>query len=368
MFSEVEFVAPLALKMEGVAKMMKNLQLSAAEKKGIMIGGSRREEKGPSTPQAIGKLLSEKPAPPEALIQSVGKIWCPIRGVDCKDLGENHFLFSFHQAAGKRKALEEGPWMLSNELLVMADFNGSKTLEEIEFSYIPIWVRVTNLPLGLLSKETGELLGDEIGEFMEADVGEDRMATGRFLRVKIRLDIRKPLMCGVTVKTKEEGPDRWCPVVYEHLPDFCYVCGVIGHTDRVCLTKLKKGETETPQFGSELRFRPTRRRGDGGFVRSSDGGGMAKWKGSSAGRWGSGSASGGGLSRSDGPSWRHDGSESKESRGTDVSGDKEVMSPLKIMAATTVVVAAPKETEAGASEEDERRGSGQYHAGACREE
>lgn len=258
--------------------------------------------------------------------------------------------------------------MLSNELLVMADFNGSKTLEEIEFSYIPIWVRVTNLPLGLLSKETGELLGDEIGEFMEADVGEDRMATGRFLRVKIRLDIRKPLMCGVTVKTKEEGLDRWCPVVYEHLPDFCYVCGVIGHTDRVCLTKLKKGETETPQFGSELRFRPTRRRGDGGFVRSSDGGGMAKWKGSSAGRWGSGSASGGGLSRSDGPSWRHDGSESKESRGTDVSGDKEVMSPLKIMAATTVVVAAPKETEAGASEEDERRGSGQYHAGACREE
>lgn len=110
MFSEVKFVAPLALKMEGVAKMMKNLQLSAAEKKGIMIGGSRREEKGPSTPQAIGKLLSEKPAPPEALIQSVGKIWCPIRGVDCKDLGENHFLFSFHQAAGKRKALEEGPY------------------------------------------------------------------------------------------------------------------------------------------------------------------------------------------------------------------------------------------------------------------
>jgi hypothetical protein len=87
----------------------------------------------------------------------------------------------------------------------MADFNGSKTLEEIEFSYIPIWVRVTNLPLGLLSKETGE-----IGEFMEADVGEDRMATGRFLRVKIRLDIRKPLMCGVTKRADPvpEAPTR----------------------------------------------------------------------------------------------------------------------------------------------------------------
>lgn len=60
--------------------------------------------------------------------------------MDCKDLGDNHFLFSFHQAAGKRKALEEGPWMLSNDLLVMAEFDGSKKLDEIDFSFVPIWV------------------------------------------------------------------------------------------------------------------------------------------------------------------------------------------------------------------------------------
>lgn len=61
--------------------------------------------------------------------------------------------------------------MLSNELLVMDDFDGYETLGEIDFSYIPIWVRLTNLPLGLLSKEIEELLGDEIGEFMETYVG-----------------------------------------------------------------------------------------------------------------------------------------------------------------------------------------------------
>lgn len=97
-------------------------------------------EKGSSIPQAIGKLLLEKPAPPEALMQFLERLWCPIRGVDCKDLGDNHFLFSFHQAAGKRKALEEGPWMLSNDLLVMAEFDGSKKLDEIDFSFVQIWV------------------------------------------------------------------------------------------------------------------------------------------------------------------------------------------------------------------------------------
>lgn len=34
--------------------------------------------------------------------------------------------------------MEEGPWMVSKELLVVADFDGSKTLDEIEFSFIQI--------------------------------------------------------------------------------------------------------------------------------------------------------------------------------------------------------------------------------------
>jgi hypothetical protein len=32
-----------------------------------------------------------------------------MRGVTCKDLGENMFLFTFNQAVGKRRALEDGP-------------------------------------------------------------------------------------------------------------------------------------------------------------------------------------------------------------------------------------------------------------------
>lgn len=112
--------------------------------------------------------------------------------------------------------------MLSNELLVMGKFDGSKTLDEIDFSILihPNLASHDKLSLGLMLKETNELIGDEIGEFMEADVGEDDMATGSVLRVKIKLNIRKPLMRGVTVQTEDGGPHRWCLVMYEYLPDF----------------------------------------------------------------------------------------------------------------------------------------------------
>ena len=35
-------------------------------------------------------------------------------------------------------------------------------------------------------------------------------------------------------KTLEEEDKNWCPFVYEFLPEFCYICGVLGHSDRLC--------------------------------------------------------------------------------------------------------------------------------------
>lgn len=119
-----------------------------------------------------------------------------MKGIDCKDLGDNFFLFTFGQAAGKQKALEEGPWMVSHELLVVANFDGSKTLDEIEFASIPIWVRVANLPMGLMNRSTAQAIGDEVGKFleMEDEAEPDEIVAGRVLRLKVRLDIHKPLM------------------------------------------------------------------------------------------------------------------------------------------------------------------------------
>lgn len=86
---------------------------------------------------------------------SVGWIWCPSKGIECKELGDNCFLFTFPHVAAKRWALEDGPWMISKEVLVVADFAGTKTLDEIDFSFIPIWIRVALLPMGLMNRAMG---------------------------------------------------------------------------------------------------------------------------------------------------------------------------------------------------------------------
>ena len=86
----------------------------------------------------MSKLFSEKGVRSDVLEQTVGWIWCPAKGIICKDLEENIFLISFNQASGKRRALEDGPWMISKELLVVTDFDETKSLDEVDFSIIPI--------------------------------------------------------------------------------------------------------------------------------------------------------------------------------------------------------------------------------------
>jgi hypothetical protein len=182
----------------------------------------------------------------------MGWIGCPIKGIECKELGDNCFLFTFLQASRKRRALDDGPWMISKELLVVVDFDGSKSLDEVDFSSIPIWVRIGRLLMGLMNKAVAETLGDEIRSFMEVDCENDDLAAGRFLRVKVRLDIRQPLRQGLVVEVGEGGGDRWCPLQYEYLPDFCCVCGIIGHTDKMCSKKIAAGE-KAP-FNKDLRY------------------------------------------------------------------------------------------------------------------
>lgn len=147
---------------------------------------------GADSQNMFGKLLSDRSVHAEVIEQALGWIWCPVRGTECKDLGDNLFLLTFGQAAGKRKALDEGPWMVSNELLVMAEFDGSKTLDEIVFAFIPIWIRVSNLPLGSMNAITTHAIGDEVGEFMEmeADAEPNEIVAGRFLWMKVKLDIQ----------------------------------------------------------------------------------------------------------------------------------------------------------------------------------
>lgn len=86
---------------DGLAGLMKGLKLTEEEKCGVRVAWRKEEEDATQVPQAVGKLFSRRPGNIEGMVQTLGKIWCPLKGISCKDPGDNLFLFSFLQPGGK---------------------------------------------------------------------------------------------------------------------------------------------------------------------------------------------------------------------------------------------------------------------------
>ncbi|TVU49578.1 hypothetical protein EJB05_00892, partial [Eragrostis curvula] len=326
--------------MDNVEGLMGKMKLSEAEKKGVQIGGAARRRAVITESQAVGKVFAEKLVSAEAVEQALGRIWCPIKGISVKELGENYFMITFHQASGKRRAIEEGPWMVVKDLIVVSEFDGTQTLDEIAFNTIPIWIRVLKLPLGMMDRFTGEAIGNTVGEFLEVDL-ENRVGDGGyFLRIKARIDINVPLMRGVMVDVGNGGSGKWCPLMYEFLPDFCYVCGIIGHIDKHYAKKLEKGE-EAP-YGKDLRYVPEKRRVDANFGGKGQGSRSAlPWRVSYnqnrfvEGRQGSRGSSD--KAGSDAPSWRKSpprADDEKSSKHAQNEGTNSVMKSIDVVAAS----------------------------------
>uniref|UniRef100_A0A8I6XXZ6 Zinc knuckle CX2CX4HX4C domain-containing protein n=1 Tax=Hordeum vulgare subsp. vulgare TaxID=112509 RepID=A0A8I6XXZ6_HORVV len=127
---------------------------------------------------------------------------------------------------------------------------------------------------------------------------------------------------------------RWCRFEYEHMPDFCYTCEIIGHRDKEC--KMRPAKDEAPQFGPWMRAEDESNK--------SVEGARGKWMGSRSsedsmgamgykqdgmdrrpyhlGREGSGMGSAT-------LSWRKDGTASRSSGRSSKEEEREVTSPLK---------------------------------------
>ena len=88
-----------------------------------------------------------------------------------------------------------------------------------------------------MTEKIGIVHGESIGEIEEIDVEGGQIAWGRYLRVRVIIDISKPLKRGSKIVVPRGG-NELVIFKYEKLPDFCYVCGRRDHQEIECDSAL----------------------------------------------------------------------------------------------------------------------------------
>ncbi|XWS30044.1 hypothetical protein CRYUN_Cryun24cG0084200 [Craigia yunnanensis] len=110
-------------------------------------------------------------------------------------------------------------------------------------------------------EENAERIGLKIGVLKDMDESLETGGRARFLRIRVEVDITKPLKRVVMLAGGGGKREIWAQLCFERLLTFCYECGILGHSDIKCGTK-KEGEgtaAQIKQYGNWLRASPLKK-------------------------------------------------------------------------------------------------------------
>lgn len=163
-------------------------------------------------------------------LQSMWKIQSPFVLID---LSTDFFIVRFTSKDEYCAALLKGPWMLGDNYLHVQRWQPDFVADDAVITHLPVWVRFPKLPVEYYSNSVDWLhrAGNKLGKTLKVDTATLAASRGRFARVCVEIDLRKPLLTGYSFKGKQ-----WS-VQYEGLHLICFHCGKYGHTEVSCPLK-----------------------------------------------------------------------------------------------------------------------------------
>lgn len=204
----------------------------------------------------VGKVLTNRNISKLAIKNAMLGAWKTRKDFHVETVSKNTFSFSFESKDDKEWINNNGPWLFDRNLVVLEAPTKNIRINELEFNKTDLWLRIINLPVGFRNEFIARKIGNILGTFQDWDSDKNSSAWGNSLRIRVRLDISKPLRRGFMLRTNGICKDCWISIRYERLPDLCFNCGKIGHVAKDCYGDKNAERTQERNFeyGSWMKF------------------------------------------------------------------------------------------------------------------
>ncbi|KNA19102.1 hypothetical protein SOVF_064640 [Spinacia oleracea] len=187
-------------------------------------------------------------------------VWRAKENVAIRMVESNLFVFQFFCEADKNRVIEGSPWFFDNKLVASKEIMGDEQPSEVVFKNTPFWIQLEDVPFNRRNQSVAYDVGEYMGGFLEYD-DSDPLGWEAEMRIKVLLDMEKPLRRGVKIATGK-GSFKWVGIKYERLVDFCFFCGRLDHVERECQLPAPLGDDGAVmayQYGPFLRGSPKKR-------------------------------------------------------------------------------------------------------------
>ncbi|XP_030931069.1 uncharacterized protein At4g02000-like [Quercus lobata] len=203
--------------MDSLEGLWKKLSLLDEEEVGIACPKKTEQESF----TLAAKFLTKRVVNVESVARTFRPLWRSEKDVQIKDMGDNILFFNFEDECDLGRVLEHEPWTYDKHLVVFEKVTANVPISALAFQFTTFWIQIHDLPVQCLNQETRNAIGNSLGTIQLMTDSESEGGKGNYLRVRVQIDITKPL--NRVRKVWHEGSVIGCTILkYERLPNFCY--------------------------------------------------------------------------------------------------------------------------------------------------
>lgn len=133
-------------------------------------------------------------------------LWKPQKVVDMDVISDNKFLFTFYSRADIDQVLECMSWSFERHVLLTKEVSPMEQPNKIVLNRATFWLRLYDLPTGAMKESIISKLGSKAGRVINIGCQRDNYLGGRYARLRIELDIIKPLTRGTQLQIRGNEP------------------------------------------------------------------------------------------------------------------------------------------------------------------
>ncbi|GAU51605.1 hypothetical protein TSUD_414370 [Trifolium subterraneum] len=212
-----------------------SLNLDEEEELNFVVGEDTHEQHDLNL-CLVGGFVPDRPIRFNSMTACLADVWRPVKGMTVKEATQGLYLFKFFHPLDVEEVLKGGPWTFDSITLIIDRLKIRVSLPDIPLFHVNFWVQIHDVPIGMMLETVGKGLANYIGEFVEYDKNNNTSFWRKYMRVKVRVDVRSPLKIEKKIKLNG-GKGGVVKFKYEKLGLFCFVCGRLGHAENKCEVK-----------------------------------------------------------------------------------------------------------------------------------
>nr|GEU31439.1 hypothetical protein [Tanacetum cinerariifolium] len=155
------------------------------------------------------------------------------------------FYFKFTSQSGLDRVLEQGPWMIRNQPLILTKWSPNLNLSKDKVTKVRLWVKIHKVPIVAYSADGLSLIGTQIGNPILLDAFTSSMCPSipigyarSLIEVSVDRELKKDIIMVIPIVNGVGHTIETMKVEYEWKTSCCYECKVFGHALENCTKRV----------------------------------------------------------------------------------------------------------------------------------